>query len=381
MTERPSVLHFTTTGAIAGTEQAVLDLSEAHDRRKWQVSFGTLFSPGEMNLRIQQNGAPCYSMGVASPLDIPISVVRLAILLRRLKIDVLHTHLVHAGLVGVFAARLSGLRSIKLVHTRHHSDELHRFGPAYKAKMDAYVAHAQHLVCANSEAARSVLTELEGVSASKIRLTYPGVHLTRLYSRVTDPSGESIRRELGYSEDHQLVGSVAHLLPKKGHEYLLRAMVAVVDRDPMARLVIAGRGPERERLEQLTRDLGIIDFVQFLGYRGDIPNVVNTLDLLVQPSLEEAFGLSMVEGMALGKPIVGSNVGGIPEVIDSGVTGTLTPPGDARALAEAILNLLADSAMRTKFGSAGRDRAERLFTIPRLAADYESAWSEVLDHE
>ncbi len=378
MIVRPSVLHFTTTGAIAGTEQAVLDLSEAHNRYRFQVSFGTLFTPGEMNAKIQQNGAPCYSVGVRSALDVPGATVRLALLLRRLKIDVLHTHLLHAGLVGLIAAHMSGRKSIKLVHTRHHSDELHRFGPPIRAKIDAYVANNQDIVCANSVAARAVLVDLEGVPLHRIRLTYPGVHLTRLRSRVTDADGRTTRKMLNCADGDLLIGSVAHLLPKKGHEFLLRAIPAIRKRVPSVKLIIAGKGPERERLESRAKELNIADVVQFLGYRDDVPNIVNTFDLMVQPSIEEAFGLSMVEGMALGKAIIGSNVGGIPEVIADRMTGILVPPENVDALENSIVDLLLNSEKRAAYGEAGKLRAESLFTIPRLAADYESAWSEVL---
>jgi glycosyltransferase involved in cell wall biosynthesis len=157
----------------------------------------------------------------------------------------------------------------------------------------------------------------------------------------------------------------------------------VLESIPRAKLVIAGRGPEQEHLTKLAKTLGISDAVKLLGFRDDIPNVVNVFDIVAQPSIEEAFGLSMVEAMALGKPIVGSNVGGIPEVVDDGVTGILVPPGDCNALSKAIVDLLNDPARRNQFGDAGKLRAETLFTIERLACDYEGAWTEVLskNHE
>jgi glycosyltransferase involved in cell wall biosynthesis len=375
---RPRVLHLTTTGAIAGAEQLLVDLSQAHHQDLWDVAYCTLFVPGEMNRIIVENGGVSYGLGVKSSLDIPAAILRLTQLIRSLKLDVLHTHLLHAGLVGLIAARLSGRKSLKLVHTRHHSDELHRFGPSYRAKLDAFVASSHHLVCANSLAAKAVLEDLEGISPSKIRVTYPGVNITQLVSKISDPEGINFRQDLGLSSQHLLIGSVAHLLPKKGHAVLLEAMVSVRSQVPSARLIVAGRGRESERLRQLTEQLGLNDVVQFLGYRNDIPNLMNACDIMVQPSLEEAFGVSLVEAMAIGRPIVGSNVGGIPEVVENGVTGFLVTPGVSDLLAKSLVDLLRNPTLRKDMGVAGQARAKKLFTIEKHAADYEAVWSELL---
>jgi glycosyltransferase involved in cell wall biosynthesis len=188
-----------------------------------------------------------------------------------------------------------------------------------------------------------VLEDLEGISPSKIRVTYPGVNITQLVSKISDPEGINFRQDLGLSSQHLLIGSVAHLLPKKGHAVLLEAMVSVRSQVPSARLIVAGRGRESERLRQLTEQLGLNDVVQFLGYRNDIPNLMNACDIMVQPSLEEAFGVSLVEAMAIGRPIVGSNVGGIPEVVENGVTGFLVTPG--------VSDLFAKSNFAQRYGS------------------------------
>jgi glycosyltransferase involved in cell wall biosynthesis len=223
-----------------------------------------------------------------------------------------------------------------------------------------------------------VLEDLEGISPSKIRVTYPGVNITQLVSKISDPEGINFRQDLGLSSQHLLIGSVAHLLPKKGHAVLLEAMVSVRSQVPSARLIVAGRGRESERLRQLTEQLGLNDVVQFLGYRNDIPNLMNACDIMVQPSLEEAFGVSLVEAMAIGRPIVGSNVGGIPEVVENGVTGFLVTPGVADLLAKSLVDLLRNPTLRKDMGVAGQARAKKLFTIEKHAADYEAVWSELL---
>jgi glycosyltransferase involved in cell wall biosynthesis len=158
----------------------------------------------------------------------------------------------------------------------------------------------------------------------------------------------------------------------------LRALPAVVRKFPDARLILVGRGPELERLEAIVQELGLAASVVFLGYRGDIPNVIAALDIVMLASLEEGFGLAMVEAMAFEKPILATRVGGVPEVVADGVTGLLVPPADSGALSDALVTLLGDPVLRASLGEAGRRRAEEKFTIARLAKDYEAVWSEAL---
>lgn len=378
--EKPRVLHLITKGVIAGAEQLLIDLARSHDSESWDVRYATLFAPGEMNRRISESGQTCYALDFRGAKDLPAAAMRLARLVREERIDLLHTHLVHAGIVGLLVRSLVG-RELRLVHTRHHSDALYKFGSPFgmpiKAKIDGFVARRQNMVCAVSRAARDVLVERERVFPERVRVTYPGIDIEGFRARVGDISGERIRGELGIGKEQTLLGVVAHLIPKKGHRFLIEALPAIIARHPCV-VVFAGEGCERERLAALARRLGVEGSVIFTGFRSDIPDILAALDLVVQPSLEEGLPVSLIEAMALGRPIVASAVSGIPELVQHGRNGLLVPAGDSNALAGSILALLADPERRVRMGRAAQARALAEFSIERMARQYEAVWSGLL---
>lgn len=378
---RPRVLHLVTKGVIAGAEQMLVDLASAHDSSRWDVRYATLFPAGEMNRRIAGRGQICYEFDYRRPIDLPKTALALARLIQREKIEILHTHLVHAGAAGILAKVLVGGK-LRLVHTRHHADALYKFGGALgfpiKAKVDGFIARHHEIVCADAKAAVDVMVEREGVKPERARVTCSGVDIEGFRARVSPDARKRIREEFGVLPEEILLGVVAHLVPKKGHRYLVEAMPAIRASYPGARLLLAGQGIEQARIEAQVRLLGLGDAVIFAGFRADIPDILTALDLVVQPSLEEGLPVSLIEAMALGKPIVATTVSGIPELIEHGKTGILVPPADVPALANAITSLLADPGRRIEMGRAGEARARDHFAIERLARQYEDVWAELL---
>ncbi len=174
----------------------------------------------------------------------------------------------------------------------------------------------------------------------------------------------------------QIVGVVARLEPEKGHPTLLEAWPTVLREVPDAYLLIVGEGSRRETLEAQARDLRIAHRVVFTGRRDDVPAVTAALDVAVLPSYREAQGLSILEAMALSRPVVASNVGGIPEMITNGVTGLLVPPHDAAALAGSIIRLLRDHPYADTLGRAGHDQVHDRFCIQLMVKAIEDIYEE-----
>lgn len=162
------------------------------------------------------------------------------------------------------------------------------------------------------------------------------------------------------------VGIIANLLPVKGHYDFLRMASLLLELGVKARFAIIGEDiystGHRQKLEHESRSLGLDDRVDFLGHCPNVPELIHDLDVVVCASHEEPFGLCLIEGMACEKPIVATRVGGIPEVVEDGVTGLLVPPGSPGQLAQAVGTLLADPHLRNEMGRAGRDRVLRYFT-------------------
>jgi glycosyltransferase involved in cell wall biosynthesis len=172
------------------------------------------------------------------------------------------------------------------------------------------------------------------------------------------------------------VGVVARLEPEKGHATLLEAWPAVVRACPEAYLLVVGEGSLREALEAQARELRIAHRVVFAGRRDDIPAVTAALDVAVLPSYREAQGLTVLEAMALGRPVVASDVGGIPEMIENGRTGLLVPPHDADGLAAAITRLLRDHPYADMLARAGQGLVRDRFCVERMVHSIEEIYDE-----
>jgi glycosyltransferase involved in cell wall biosynthesis len=213
----------------------------------------------------------------------------------------------------------------------------------------------------------------EGRDAAPITLIHNGVDLQRYDHQ--EPCC-TLREEYGIPGDAPIVGVVARLELEKGHPTLIDAWPAVLRSVPSARLLIVGEGSRRDALEDQVRALGIADRVVFTGRRDDVPAVTAALDVAVLPSYREAQGLTILEAMALSRPVVASNVGGIPEMIEDGVTGLLVPTHDPAALGAAIVRLLGDHPFADMLGRAGHDLVHAQFCVELMISAVETIYDE-----
>jgi glycosyltransferase involved in cell wall biosynthesis len=213
----------------------------------------------------------------------------------------------------------------------------------------------------------------EGRTTTPVRRIYNGVDLSRYDSQ---EACCTLPDEYGMEPGSEIVGVVARLEPEKGHATLLEAWPLVLRSVPDVYLLIVGEGSRREALEAQARDLRIAHRVVFTGRRDDVPAVTAALDVAVLPSYREAQGLSVLEAMALSRPVVASNVGGIPEMITDGITGLLVPPHDPEALAGAIIRLLRDHPYADTLGRAGHDMVHDRFCIQLMVKAVEEIYEE-----
>lgn len=208
-----------------------------------------------------------------------------------------------------------------------------------------------------SEFARRHAASLLGLGRDRTMTIYSGVNLDRFNPRPESPREGGMLTLL----------TVAHLIPEKGVDCLIRAAARLGS----VRLQIIGDGPERGRLVTLSETLGMGERTEFLGLRSDVERFLATCDVFVHPATwTEAFGLTVAEGMAAGCPTVASRTGAIPELIEDGRSGVLFPPGDVDALAEALHRLAESPSLRRSLGTRARERAERLFDLERNAAQH-----------
>ena len=216
-----------------------------------------------------------------------------------------------------------------------------------------------------------------GVSAKNVRTLYSGIDLS---ARQVTHDDQAIRRMIGLPNGAVLLGTVANLFPRKGYEVMLRALPAIARAIPMVHYVIVGSDDHdyAERLKKLAHEVKIADRVHIVGFQDPVQPILASLDLYVHPALMEGFGIAVVEAMAMGKAVVATTTGGLPEVVAQGETGLLVPPGDAESLAETVVSLLQDRARREQMGRCGRARAQERFSLDASVKHMEQLYGEIL---
>jgi glycosyltransferase involved in cell wall biosynthesis len=278
-------------------------------------------------------------------------------LLRQNKVNVLQTHLFDAGILGVLAARLAGTPVV--VVTRHHLDQVHLIGNAVFVSMDRWMARKADHVVVLSNAVRNFMMSVDGIKGDKVEVIYQGFDFEKLTA--TEQARKRVRDEFELGSKF-VIGCIGQLFETKGQDHLLRAMGTVADRIPEAHLLLVGGG-DRKPFEDLANELGLQDRVTFAGYRKDVPACIGAMDMVVHPSLSEAFCQVLIEAMAAGKPLVSTDVGGAPEVVMQDETGLLVPPADSNAIAHAILDLYEAPSRRERLALAGQASVRQRFPV------------------
>jgi glycosyltransferase involved in cell wall biosynthesis len=346
------VLHVITSLGIGGAERLVVSAANGLPSARFAQAICVLTERGPLAAEVEAAGIPVFCVGEYPGLRHPIAFARLVRTIRACRPTIVHTHLQSANLYGRVAARLA---AVPIVIATEHNVYTHK-ARRYVA-VERWLARMTDALVAVSGEVRDFLGDQLGIAASTIKVVPNGV-------AVRAPSAErvaAVRALLGARRD-VTIGTIASLTPKKGHPYLLRAMARLRDRGLACTLILAGEGPERPRLEALTESLGLAGRVHFLGMVPHAADVLPAIDVFVLPSLIEGLPLALLEAMLTGSAVVATTVGGVPEVVKSGVNGLLVPPADETALADAIATLIHSPELRARLGTHARETIERGYT-------------------
>lgn len=298
---------------------------------------------------------------------------KLARLIGRLQPDIIHAHDPHGVAMAGMALSLEaasrwkhGRKAPALIASRRV--DFHLRGNAFSRwkyrQVDAFI-------CA-SDAIRQMLVG-DGVSVDRAVTVHEGIDV----NRIDAAPRVNVHEALWLPHGAPLVGNVAALVPHKGQRYLIEAAHLVVQKIPDARFVILGEGELREHLEHLVREHHLEKHVLLPGFRTDVIGCIKGFDLFVMSSVTEGLGTSLLDAMACRTAIVGTKAGGIPEVVAPGDTGLLVEPRSARGLADAIIRLLQDPALRRQMAEAGYARVRNRFTVERMVAETAAVYERI----
>ena len=377
-------LHVITRLIRGGAQENTLLTVTGLDSRRYEtvlVSGPAAGREGEMESRARESGVDLRIIPELTreliPLKDIIALFKIFFLIKREKFDIVHTHTSKAGFLGRIAARIAGAPVV--VHTPHGHIFYGYFGRLkneFFILLEKFAALFTDRIITLTERGKREYVERRIAPADRFIPIYSGVDLSSLNLKA-DIS--KVREELGLSPKHRAVGTVGRLVPIKGHRHLIEAALQVVEALPEVKFFLVGDGPCREELERQVARLNLGDNIHFLGLKEEgVEEFMAALDLFVLPSLNEGMGRVLIKAMALGRPVVATEVSGIPEIVKNNETGLLVPPGDPKSLAEAIITLLRDEKRAREMGRTGRERANSSFVSRTMVERIDNLYGELM---
>ena len=366
----PKLLLLTVGLGVGGTETHILELASRIDRTRFDVTVCSLKTGGDLVEELRTRGIRVVSLEGMGKLDARV-LFRLWKLLRKERPDIIQAFLFWANIPARLLGRIFG--EFPVISTYH--DEVVSEGWLVRT-IDRLTLKWSHTIVCCSEAVRRSVSSRIGSSTARYAIIPFGVDMHQFSTNHV-----ATRRELGLKEGGPVIGTVCRLVePKKGLSVLLAAMANLkqLGDTPGCQLLIVGDGPARAMLQELSERLEIAPWVVFSGIRRDIPRVLPVMQAFVLPSLYEGFGISILEAMAAGRPVIATSVGGIPEFVTHDVTGLLVEPGHVTALAGAIKKVLGSPGQAGQMGIKGQERVREKYGIATVVRQHEQVYETCL---
>jgi glycosyltransferase involved in cell wall biosynthesis len=370
-----TILYPVTSLGVGGAQQQLLALVRGLDKRRFRPIVAPLNPGGDLAPEFERaNGVKLVQLRRMGRFD-PITLLKIADVIQRLKVDLVQPFISPAAFFGLVPGLLHP-RTATVVSERSGARRFLHGGAGLYQKAEDRLARFGDAGVANSEAGAALLREA-GMPEQRVRVIHNGLDQRRL---VTDPDQvQCIRRKVGANATDRVVGIVATLTPAKGHDTFLRAASELVHRGSSTKWAIVGDGPLREELESLAVSLGLSDRVTFFGFQRIVSNYLAACDTLVSSSRDyEGHSNSILEAMALGVPVVATDVGGTSELVKDRVTGYLTPVDDIEGLISTIEHALDDHQETARIVEQARSMVEDRFSQDRMVADYQELYEDLI---
>ena len=358
---------------FGGGERVFVQLA-AGLRDRFEVSVASM-SGGIFEHELKQLGIKFYPVDMSKRFSLK-EIRRIKAIIQNNMIDLVHSQGARADFFARIAGRLAGTPHI--ICTVAMPVEGFDVGLLQKKIyrfMDQLTERYVERFIVVSDSLKQMLMERRGIPVHQVVRIYNGIELSQYHP---DAGYGNLRKEWGIPQDVPLIGAIGRMVWQKGLQYFVEAIPEIVRVVPEAIFWVVGDGPLRERLEALSEELRVRDNVIFTGFRSDIREILSAVDLIVVPSLSEGFPMITLEAMAMAKPIVATNIGGITEQIRDGVEGILVPPKNPSALAKAAIRVLNDRKLAITIGLSARKRVEQEFSVEKMVAETEKVYMSLL---
>ena len=361
-----NILHINTERTWRGGEQQTLYLLRGLKERS--IDSHLVCQPNSpIAKRALAGGFNVYPIGMRSEIDLAAGF-RLRKIVKKINCDIIHSHTSHAHSLAFLASIGSGIKRLvtrRVDFSIYRRSFLRLNGIKYRFMADYYVAISHKI--------KEVLVN-DGLSEQRISVVHSGIDPQRF----EQTAGEYLLSEFNIADDERVVINVAHLAGHKGQKYLVRAIPHVLAKLPNTKFFIIGQGELMGELKTLASSLGLERQLIFTGFRHDVGAFYQISDLCVMSSVEEGLGTAVLDAMALGKPVVATNAGGLPEIVQDGITGRLVAPADPLTLAEGIIELLTCTELATKMAKQARALVQQCFSIQTMVRRNLEVYDKIL---
>ncbi|WP_438021253.1 glycosyltransferase [Sorangium sp. So ce315] len=376
---KPNVCMVVNNLEVGGLEKVVLSLLDRLGDHGFDLSLICLDGEGRLFPEVKLPRSRCLVItkdlrpvlpGLKSD---PEALLWIRRFFHQRAVDIVHVHnrapLIFAGM----AARLLRNRPM-IVYSEHN--QINRAKGFDRRKFGYYAYLADEMVAVSHDLRRILVDDVK--VRAPVRVIHNGIDGTRFTRALHSGARGRIRAELGIGEQDFVFGCAVVHIEQKGLCYLIEAAPEVLRRAPEARFVVAGDGPLRGELQQRAQAAGLGDRMIFPGYRSDVPDLVSAFDAYVLPSLWEGLPLALLEALALGKPIVASSVGGVPEIVEHGVDGFLVPPRDPGALVEHLARVARDGELRERARTRSPAKFAEQFSVEAMVDAHVRLFDELV---
>jgi len=355
---------------IGGMERVVRDLCRHLDKNRFNVMVCCLSKRGRTGEELQKEGYKVYLCSEKAKLNRYTKGWEIRDILRRERVHILHSHNTQAFLDGLVGAKLA--HTPVFVHTDHVREFPDRIRYMAAEKMASYFVDE---IVGVSQHVRQDLIEYERISPDKISIIHNGTDFSPCKNSAVI---HAVKEEFNIRPEERVVGCVARLRPQKGYELFMRTAARILKEMANVKFLIVGDGEEYEKVANLCNELGIRGKVRLAGARADVERILPVFDVFLLTSHYEGMPVCLLESMASGVPVVATAVGGVPEVIQDGVSGCLVQSRDPDGIARVVVGLLRDDDLRKRMGEAASHAYQVNFTVTRMVAQYTALYERHL---
>jgi len=372
-----TILHLLYKLTFGGTERVIVNLVNSSSRNIRNYIYSFCDYNKTFMKELTRPEKVVFSIGKQEGNDFSIPF-KIASFCRHHDVDIIHSLGWATYAEGLFAAGISG-KKCKFIHSfRGKTIEDTINIPQRRILAQHFFSIFCDAIITPSEKSRKEYSRLINIDPEKIKVIYNGVDINKFQIDSSDSLKEKMK-EFGLKKEDIVIGSVARFDPVKNIDALVRAFARLPKSAlEKCKMLLLGDGPELPFVRNTAKDLGVKEKVIFAGMRSDIPQCLSLVDIYVQPSKFEGVPNAVLEAMAAGLPVIATNVGGVPEIVEDGRTGILVEVDDEKTLARSIELLIEDPEKRRKMGSLGRKRVTSLFSIEKMVSEYEKLYEDIM---